>query len=354
MKIVEVCVSNALGGLELYCKTCCDHLKKRGHEVLPIVIRNSRLHDLLKRDFPCVDVKDHFMNAFSQTYKAMSSFHPDIIHVHHKVDLFKIALLKKIMKKHPFKFVHTRHMDLSHPKRSIYHQFIYRSIDLMIAITDRLKNQILDYVPIDPKKVVRLYHGVPGTTHNIKRCTEFLLDHTFFNIALVSRIDGNKNQMIMVEALKKLETEHIKVYMIGDSTDNSYFEELKSFVKHNQLEDRVYFWGFVNKPHEIMKCFDLVVLTSYNETFGLVLPEAMSAGVAVIGARGGGVPEIIDHKKNGLLFEIGNPEHLSICVREMMNKSLRKKYALAGKQKANTTFEMKHHFDELENFFNSR
>ena len=52
-----------------------------------------------------------------------------------------------------------------------------------------------------------------------------------------------------------------------------------------------------------MPYFDLIILPTYEETFGLTVVEAMLMSVPVIGSNAGGVPEIISHKYNGLLFK---------------------------------------------------
>lgn len=56
---------------------------------------------------------------------------------------------------------------------------------------------------------------------------------------------------------------------------------------------------------------DAVVLTTECETFGLIMIEAMMAGVVVIGSNSGGVPEIIDHLEHGLLFNVFDAQDLS-------------------------------------------
>ncbi|MCP4040245.1 MAG: glycosyltransferase family 4 protein, partial [bacterium] len=57
--------------------------------------------------------------------------------------------------------------------------------------------------------------------------------------------------------------------------------------------------------------FDCLVLASDSEPFGLVLLEAMRAGVPVIATRAGGVPEIVRHGHDGLLFDPGDHETLA-------------------------------------------
>jgi glycosyltransferase involved in cell wall biosynthesis len=64
---------------------------------------------------------------------------------------------------------------------------------------------------------------------------------------------------------------------------------------------------------------DVLVLPSmFQETFGLVVLEAFSAGLPVIAFRSGGVPELIDHQRNGLLIDQGDEAALIRSMREVM------------------------------------
>jgi L-malate glycosyltransferase len=97
-----------------------------------------------------------------------------------------------------------------------------------------------------------------------------------------------------------------------------------------------------------------VALTSYEETFGLVLPEAMRAGIAVIGSHAGGVPEIINHEKTGLLFE---PRNASSLCQQICNlyshPQLKHTLAMAGKNMADSIFNQDEHFIKLEQHLHS-
>jgi L-malate glycosyltransferase len=347
MRILEICTAKSLGGLELYFDSCCKHLTSRGHNAKAVVSSNSKLHSSLMAHLPCIEIHDGLWNSFWQLRKEIRSFQPEIIHVHHKTDLLLASLLKKFSGI-KFMYVHTRQMDLPGRKKNIYHSFIYRSIDLLIAITDRLKNQILSNTSIDPIRVTRLYYGVPSIKHNQSRCNDLIKDKGVFNVGVVARIDNKKEQHVIIESLKILNDKKVHLHLIGDSTDDVYYQNLLKLISEMNLTDQVFLHGFVKHPQEIMACFDLIVLTTGIETFGLVLPEAMRSGVAVVGANGGGVPEIIDDNENGLLFEAGNPTSLASCLTTMMDPNTRKKYAEKGKIKADSQFEIEHHFNELE------
>ena len=90
MRIVETCTSHDLGGLKLYFVTCCKNLKRRGHNVIAVVDPESKLYNLLRKEFECIQVH----SDFRQLKPFLESWNPDIIHIHHKKDLLLGALLK--------------------------------------------------------------------------------------------------------------------------------------------------------------------------------------------------------------------------------------------------------------------
>jgi glycosyltransferase involved in cell wall biosynthesis len=69
---------------------------------------------------------------------------------------------------------------------------------------------------------------------------------------------------------------------------------------------------------------DVYVSPSLYESFGMSIIEAMAAGVPVVAARGGAVPDVVFNERTGLLVETGNPSALAAAVRQIFtNASLR-------------------------------
>jgi glycosyltransferase involved in cell wall biosynthesis len=106
---------------------------------------------------------------------------------------------------------------------------------------------------------------------------------------------------------------------------------------------------FVSEPQKLMQLCDCIALTSREETFGLVLPEAMRCGIAVIGSNRGGVPEIIRHEQTGLLFESWNAADLYRQIKHLYTDTdFRKMIAANGKEVADARFNTEGHFAALE------
>ena len=146
----------------------------------------------------------------------------------------------------------------------------------------------------------------------------------------------------------------IQVAIIGHVMDKDYFKQLEAEIKENNLDSDIFYLGFHSSPTSIMPCFDAVVLATKCETFGLVLPEAMRAGVAVIGSNSGGVPEIIKHEKTGLLFESEDVTDLTKQLSKLvLDQDFCIKLAKAGKEEADKRFSEEKHFEKLIKLFES-
>ena len=98
-----------------------------------------------------------------------------------------------------------------------------------------------------------------------------------------------------------------------------------------------------------MPCFDLIILPTYEETFGLIVAEAMMMEVPVIGSNAGGVPEIINDQENGLLFESKNYTDLRKKIDFIIEKKESTRQIINKASKfANQRYDYEKHFIRFE------
>ncbi len=90
--------------------------------------------------------------------------------------------------------------------------------------------------------------------------------------------------------------------------------ELEEIARLLDLKETVRFLGFRRDVQEILAGSDLLVLPSHWEGFGLVLLEAMNAGLPVVGTRRGAIPEVIQDGETGLLVPPKDPEALATAL----------------------------------------
>ena len=131
------------------------------------------------------------------------------------------------------------------------------------------------------------------------------LNPEIFSIGIFSRVEEQKGQHLVLDAMN-MSSNQMQLCIIGHVMSKQYKEDLLINAKIYHLTNYLKFVNFVDSPMSYMPFFDLLILPTYEETFGLVAAEAMIMGVPVIGSNAGGVPEIISHGSNGLLFETKN------------------------------------------------
>ena len=356
MKILELCLSPGRGGLELYVVKVCNWAKMTQHEVITITREGSYLNKWLKEtnanNFE-IKVLNRFFPvlAAKKIAKLLDDEGIDVIHMHWGKDLL-LAVLSKLLSDRPIRIVYTRQMVLTRNKRDIYHRFLYDNINEYVVISRQLYQQAIKCLPITKSHIQLLYYGVKAPILEKEfNCDKFLRNYitkeSDIKVGLFGRIEHGKGQHILLEAVENLAKEGVKIcaYLVGHIMDQAYFDSLEQYASENNFA----YIGFHENPSRFMHCFDVIVLASYCETFGLVLIEAMRAGTAVIGTQCGGVPEIIENGKTGLLFKPGDSTGLKNALMKLIKDiSYRNNLALAGKKSADERFSEENHFKKLE------
>ncbi len=93
-----------------------------------------------------------------------------------------------------------------------------------------------------------------------------------------------------------------KLMLVGEGPDKLLVQQI---VRELGLQNDVFFLGQVDFIDDLLKCADLFLLPSEQESFGLAALEAMNCNVPVIASITGGIPEVVEHGKTGYLFPVG-------------------------------------------------
>ena len=122
-------------------------------------------------------------------------------------------------------------------------------------------------------------------------------------VAFVGNVISVKNVLLLppiFDIVKKRYSKAVSFWIIGDGNQRKAVEE---GMRERDIECT--FWGNMapaDMPN-MMNCIDVLVLPSKNESFGLVLVEAMACGANVVGSMVGGIPEVIGDEN---VFEFGD------------------------------------------------
>ena len=153
---------------------------------------------------------------------------------------------------------------------------------------------------ISEKKMVIIKNGIEIEKYKENK-KEIFLDK--YVIGFVGRLSEQKNPLFLVEIAKELldkKEQNFIFYIVGDG---ELREELEKKIKENNLESYFFLRGWSEKVEEDIRNFDIALMISKWEGFGLVVCEYMAAKKPVIGVSVGGVKDIIENEKNGILIK---------------------------------------------------
>lgn len=148
----------------------------------------------------------------------------------------------------------------------------------------------------------------------------------------LAKVKGVNLLLEAIPIVKKFVSD-VHVYIAGSGPDES---KLRRLVKELDIEENVEFLGFVqgDRKYSYFKSVDIFVLPSLWESAPLVLPEAMMCGRPIVTSNVGGIPDMVENGKTGLLFELGNVEQLAEKLTILLqNRELREEMGEAGAEK---------------------
>jgi glycosyltransferase involved in cell wall biosynthesis len=135
-----------------------------------------------------------------------------------------------------------------------------------------------------------------------------------------------------------LEQPEVISVIIGDGQERQALQEL---IKQEQVGQNVFLAGYLDFAAEYMKAFSVFVLPSKKEGLPYAILEAGAAGLPVVATTVGGIPEIVEDMKSGILIQSANYRELSHAISFMVSHpEERRKYGAALKERVATKFSL--------------
>lgn len=229
-----------------------------------------------------------------------------------------------------------------HRKFSIYINFIgvffprIKTVYVAHSIFHDFKNQLLKadlYIAVSSqiKKNLELYgkkniHVIQNSIEVISMPPTLMFGQVK-TIGFIGRFVKTKGIPVLLDAFRIIQKKYpyIKLLFRGTGPEGTTIYE---FIKKHRYEDRITIEEPAIELDDIYKNIDILVLPSTSdEGFGLVLIEAMSLGIPVIASDFGGITDIVNHGQNGLLYTNGDQSELANCIELLIqNSELRREF----------------------------
>lgn len=198
--------------------------------------------------------------------------------------------------------------------------------DKIVCISEAEKNSAIIYKIANKSKLELITNGIVISkvrdAESIKK-EDLGIPIDSYIVGMIGRLEFQKAPDVFVKAGKLIKKEIPNAVFIivgnGDLTD-----EIKKYAYQNDL--KLIITGWVDNPYSYLKLFDIALLLSRWEGFGLAIAEYMAAEKNVIATRVDAIPTLIHDGVDGLLVEVDNPEDVKEKVCYIFNHPIEAKY----------------------------
>lgn len=297
---------------------------------LSLVSPNLFFHEVVVPHYPLFEYPPYSLALASKMAEVARFQGLDLLHVHYAVPNAVSAILaREIVAPLPLPVVTTLHgTDVTlvgnDPSYLETTRWAVLASDAVTAVSESLRRSTVEQLGLDPSGIEVIpnfieparyerVRGIDGARRWAKP-GERVIVH-------VSNFRPVKRVLDVLEVyLKVREAMPARLLLIGDGPDRARIEQR---CREVGCCDRVIFLGNLPAVEEVLTGADLFLLPSSSESFGLAALEALACEVPVVASNAGGIPEVVEHGVNGLLYPVGDVEGMAAGAIELLGDPVR-------------------------------
>jgi len=387
MKILQACIRYppAPGGAETHVASVSTELARRGYDVHVFCSDLLRETPFRRLDGPYVSVGGIPVRRFRgysfggeahyvfmpRMFPAMLKANVDIVHAH-SYGYFQVNCAAAVNRLREMPFVLTPHF---HPEwsmwggdkrrglRRMYDRFLARpvleSADIIIGVS-RHEMEQLSVHRFDRRKIRIIPNGIDFSRFEERPKGERFREHYGIPgsarvILYTGRLAVNKGLHYLVEAAPVIVREFPDTIFVLAGDDQGMGDKLERLAREKGVAEKVIFTGHIHDDALFTDAYgacDVFVLPSEYEAFGIVLLEAMACGKPCVGTRVGGVPEVIEDGRTGLVVEYADTGKLAeAIIRLLGNEEERREFGERGRLRVRERFTWEKVVDRIERVY---
>jgi len=348
-------------GVSTSIETFRREFEKRGHNVYvfaPHWSGHSDDNDNIFR-YPAIDIKIKFRFPLAIPYsfkisKILKRLKIDVIHAQHPNLLGSAAM----------RFAHKRKIPLVYTWHTLYDQYAHFSkfIPKKMAVNYIIKKAVeyadkADAVIVPTDSIIPIIRKWGVRNEDVFSVATGVVEKDFQNadggkirekygiakdetvLILVSRLTEEKNVEFVFRSVEKIlkNSDKIKLLVAGGGYLRA---KLEQFCKEKKISSKVVFCGVINRNDikDYLAAADIFVYGSKSETQGMVVSEAMYAGLPIVAVDAPGSKSLIVNDENGFLVEENEEEFSRAVLKIMNNEKLRNEFGASSKKRAEEKF----------------
>lgn len=354
LEIAFLSTSMGLGGADQQILTLSDELVARGHDIHIISLRPIGPMGEAAREVGAkvssLNIERKFRSPLHlpKLRRLVGDVH--VLHTH----MFHPNIISRICE--PFLnfdvLVNTIHNVFESEKsyknpnkktlRNYAYQYTKSKCDFVSCVSREAYDRFTDIGAVTPKQADVVYNGIDTENFSLSPSVreEVRNGHNIsdeFVWLSVGRFFEQKDHRTLLRAFAMMEHDDARLWLIGHG---ELRPRLEALVNELSLQNRVEFLGTVEDVADYMAAADGFTLSPKWEGFGIVFAEAQASELPVVSTNVGGIPEVVEDRKSGILVPSESPDELSAALDRVtgMPQISRQKMGKTGRAKIDENF----------------
>lgn len=238
--------------------------------------------------------------------------------------------------------IHTEHshdaLDDS-PRLRFLLRLLARRTEVVVCVADEVASYLTQNVGVPRRKILVLRNGVDTELFRPGLADEALLGELV--IGTVGRLDPLKDHLTLLRAFRLLaeQVPNARLVIVGDGPLR---RELEAASYSLGIGSKVAFLGRRSDIAGLLRGMHIFVLSSIKEGLPLALLEAMASGVPVVATNVGGIPQVVQDRRTGILCPPGDPARLAQSIHQLIrDDGLRQRLTDAARSLVETSYSLK-------------
>ena len=266
----------------------------------------------------------------------------DLVHAHQYTPFF-YGISARIMYRRPA-ILFTEHgrpfPDFPRPKRIAANRMLLERRDRIVAVGEAVRRALIRNEGLPGRRIEVIYNGIDlsvfdapdGNRAEARRAMGVGIDDLV--ILQVARLDPLKDHATAIRTVDRVARSRpdARLVLVGEGPEEG---RIRCLVRDRGLEPHVRLLGLRTDVARLLPGADLFLLSSVTEGIPVTLIEAMAAGLPVVGTRVGGMGEVVEEGRTGLLAPTGDDAGLAEAVLRLADDPERRaQMGMAGRERA--------------------
>lgn len=195
-----------------------------------------------------------------------------------------------------------------------------------------------------------------GANMPLPRAAPEISESRPLRVLFVALLCESKGLLVLIEACGKLAARGVpfQLNVMGRFESDEFAARVRSRIAELKIDDRVHFLGVLTGADKFAAFdrSDVLCHPTFNDTFGLVIVEAMACGLPVVATRYCSIPTIVDDGQSGFLVEPHDPGAVADSLAELAESpQLRQRMGIAAREKFLRDFTLPRHIERMRSVF---